>query len=89
MNWFTGLVVFLIVWWMTLFTVLPLWVKPLDKTDDTAASGGAPDDPQLKKKFLLTTGVSVIIWGVIFICIEMKLIDFHSISMQMFKEDYK
>lgn len=89
MSWFTGLVVFLIVWWILLFTVLPFWIKSVDKTEDAGISGGAPETPNLKKKFLVTTGLSAIIWLVIFISVQTNLIDFHSISIQMFEDDYK
>jgi predicted secreted protein len=26
MNWLTGIVVYILVWWVTLFAILPLWV---------------------------------------------------------------
>ena len=38
MGWVTGIVVYFLVWWITLFAVLPLWVTPAD-----------PDDPGQRK----------------------------------------
>jgi len=28
MGWVTGIVVYVLVWWVTLFAILPLWVTP-------------------------------------------------------------
>jgi predicted secreted protein len=33
MGWVTGIVVYVIVWWVTLFAVLPLWVTPSEPND--------------------------------------------------------
>lgn len=88
MTWFTGIIVYLLVWWMTLFTVLPLWVKR-SETHEADIDSGAPENSHIKRKFILTSILSVFIWIIIYILIEMKLIDFHAISMMMFEEDYR
>jgi Protein of unknown function (DUF1467) len=28
MGWVTGIILYVLVWWVTLFAVLPLWVTP-------------------------------------------------------------
>ena len=33
MGWLTGIVVYILVWWVTLFAVLPLWVTPAEPGD--------------------------------------------------------
>ncbi|HJZ15838.1 MAG TPA: DUF1467 family protein, partial [Stellaceae bacterium] len=33
MAWVTGIVVYVLVWWVTLFAVLPLWVTPAEPDD--------------------------------------------------------
>ena len=30
MGWLTGIVVYVLVWWVTLFAILPLWVTPAE-----------------------------------------------------------
>ena len=30
MGWLTGVVVYVLVWWVTLFAILPLWVTPAE-----------------------------------------------------------
>ena len=39
MNGFNGIVVSILVWWLTLFAMLPLWVRPADPAH--AADGPA------------------------------------------------
>jgi len=46
MGWVTGIVVYFLVWWVTLFAVLPLWVTPADPGDPGYAAG-APERPRL------------------------------------------
>ena len=65
----TVIAIYLIIWWTVLFAVLPLGTHgPREKPTD-GSDWGAPDDPQLKKKFLTTTWVSAIVWVVAMIVI--------------------
>lgn len=85
MDWFTGFVAFLIIWWTALFTVLPLWVRPAVKEGGNMP--GAPENPHLFKKFLVTTGLSAMIWLALFVAIKSNLIDFRAQSVAMKQED--
>lgn len=86
MGWVTGTVVYLLTWWVVLFTVLPIGVE-YDENPDPAHMPGAPKDPKIKMKFALTTGISAFIWLVIYVLIEADLVDFYDIAYEMTKED--
>ena len=78
MNPFTGIVLYIIIWWTVLFAVLPLGVTThaeagIDKGD--GGDPGAPVDPKLKKKFITTTWVSTIVFAILWLVIHFKLID--------------
>jgi predicted secreted protein len=64
MNWFNALVLFLIIWWTVLFAVLPLGTKPVAEPDQTSGWRGAPAQPRLARKLVITTVVSLVLWGV-------------------------
>jgi predicted secreted protein len=65
MSWATGVLVFVVIWWTVIFAVLPLGVQRA--ADDVAgADRGAPARPQLKRKALITTAISVALWLVWF-----------------------
>jgi predicted secreted protein len=79
MNWFTGLVVFLITWWLVLFAVLPFGVKPdTDPDPESGHMAGAPKKPMLLRKALITTAVTIVVWLIIFAVIEANLISFRN-----------
>ena len=62
MNPFTGVSLYLMIWWVVLFAVLPLGVRPNIEADDSTGWRGAPDRPRMWKKALITTLVSAVIW---------------------------
>jgi predicted secreted protein len=69
MGWLTGIVVYILVWWVTLFAVLPLWVTPSDP-DDPGYAAGAPRHPRLGLKLAVATGVAAVIWVGIYIVVK-------------------
>ena len=75
MNWLTGIVVYILVWWVTLFAILPLWVTPTDSGDPGYAAG-APQRPLLLRKLLLTTAVAAVIWLGIYIVVSEPWLSF-------------
>lgn len=66
----TMLAIYLIVWWTVLFCVLPIGMNQQDQTPPTdGAQWGAPDRPNLKKKFITTTWLAAIVWAVVMVVI--------------------
>ena len=65
--------IYLVVWWTVLFTILPLGVQSHHEAGIDVPGGGdpgSPVNPNLKKKFLTTTwislGLTFIVWVVRF-----------------------
>ena len=56
----TFLVIFVISWWLILFLVLPVGVSK-QKNVKFGNDPGAPNEPMLKKKFLITTIIALIL----------------------------
>ncbi len=66
MTIFSGLAAFIIIWWLVLFTVLPLWVKTPDEAGEDrvpGTPGSAPVRPRVARKMALTTAIAGVIWG--------------------------
>ncbi|MES2729658.1 MAG: DUF1467 family protein [Pseudomonadota bacterium] len=76
MAWFSGLVIFLCVWWTVLFTVLPF--GNTFGVNKVGEAGSAPENPRMGRKFIITTVISCVIWGVIVLAIGDKAIDFQA-----------
>lgn len=73
----TGIVVFLIVWWMVFFIVLPLSITSQHAAGDVVPGSepGAPVDARLGQKMWLTTKATSVIWLVFFVVFEFGLIN--------------
>ena len=77
MSVFTGIAIYLTIWWTVLFSVLPIGVTShaeagIDKGD--GGDPGAPVDPKLKKKFMTTTIISTVLWVILFLVLHFKII---------------
>ena len=57
-------VLFVLIWWVMLFAVLPWGVRPQDHTDNPAHWSGAPERPMMWRKLLATTLISLLLWTV-------------------------
>jgi predicted secreted protein len=67
MSWSGYFFIYLVVWWVVLFTILPLGVKSYHEAGVTPPKGcdpAAPVNPNLKRKFITTTWVSAIVFAV-------------------------
>lgn len=82
----SGIVVFLMVWWTVLFTVLP-WGNRPSAEPITGNVVSAPDKPKLLKKFLITTLISAVIWTVIYGLISANVLSFYDMAAEMAAQD--
>ncbi|MBS0643144.1 MAG: DUF1467 family protein [Acetobacteraceae bacterium] len=76
MNWFTGVVLFVIIWWTALFAVLPLGTHPVQDPDNVSGWRGAPENPRLVRKVIVTTIVTAIIWLGVFAVVKSDYLSF-------------
>ena len=67
-----SIILFLIIWWLILFILLPISIdnKASGITEYEGNDRGAPNNPQLLKKFIITTIISVILWFVVFLLLN-------------------
>src|SRR3546814_17700131 len=80
MSWFTGILVYCMVWVVVLLTVLPWGVRPPD-APVAGHEPGAPEQPGLLTKFLVTTLNAAVIWGAVFLVIDQGWISFRDTVM--------
>lgn len=72
-----GVVVFLIVWWVVIFAMLPIGVTSQHEDGDIVAGSepGAPTAPMLMKKAWWTTIATSCIWIVYYIITESGMVE--------------
>ncbi len=61
MNWATGVMVYLVIWWTILFAVLPLGVRRVENPGK-GEERGAPERPDLLRKAVITSIVAAVLW---------------------------
>ena len=78
----TGIVVFLLVWWIVFFIVLPLRVTGQFEDGDVVPGSepGAPVNPHIRYKMGLAAVITAVIWLVYFVAFEFGLIGLDAIS---------
>ncbi|HTW29791.1 MAG TPA: DUF1467 family protein [Acetobacteraceae bacterium] len=64
MGWFTGAVLYVLIWWVVLFAVLPVGTRPIAAPDAKSGWRGTPERVRFGRKLLATTLVAGLVWGV-------------------------
>ena len=73
-----SIIVYVLIWWIIFFSVLPIGIqsnklKFREKID--GEDPGAPNNPKIAKKFLITTLITTIIFLVIYYLVEVNLLN--------------
>lgn len=61
METFTGVILFVIIWWMVFFAVLPIGNRPVENPEP-GHEPGAPAKPRLLLKMAVTTGIAAVLF---------------------------
>jgi predicted secreted protein len=64
-NLFLGIAIYLILWWLAFFTMLPMGAQSLHEAGEEGAPGierGAPKVHGLGRKAILATAISAVLW---------------------------
>ena len=77
MSWFVGIAMYVVIWWLAIFAVLPWGVRPAEK-GDLGARAGAPANPRLLLKVGIASIVAGVLWLIIYAIISFGLINLRS-----------
>ena len=72
----TGLaIVYIIIWWIVFFAILPIDVnrKKIEKIE--GEDPGSPENPKMLKKFLHCTGITSVIFMIIYLLIKFEYLN--------------
>jgi predicted secreted protein len=88
-----GTAIFGLIWFLTLFAVLPFGVRTSEEAGEEGVEGAADSAPvqaQMGRKLLITTGIAFAIWLVVFIVIDNGLLTLDDIPfLPRFGEDVR
>jgi predicted secreted protein len=66
----TGIAMYVVIWWIVLFAVLPIGVTPTTEPGGRGQMTGAPEKPMMGKKVLWTSLLAAVVWGLIFAIVQ-------------------
>jgi predicted secreted protein len=66
---------YFVIWWMSLFAVLPLGVKSQFEAGEVVpgSEGAAPQRPMLLKKAAITTVIATIVFAIVYLVVTRHL----------------
>ena len=73
-----SIIVYVLIWWMIFFSVLPVGIQSKKEKFKERIDGidpGAPINPKIGKKFLISTIITSIIFSVIYYLVKFNLLN--------------
>ena len=73
-----SIIVFVLIWWIIFFSLLPVGIQSNKENFQEKIEGvdpGAPKNPEIAKKFLITTIITSIIFLVIYYLVKFDLLN--------------
>ena len=72
----TGLaIIYIIIWWIVLFTILPIDVNRQKSIKIDGEDTGSPENPKMLKKFIYCTGITTVIFVIIYLLIKYEYLN--------------
>ena len=72
----TGLaIIYIIIWWMVFFIILPIDVNRQKPIKIEGEDSGSPENPKMLKKFIYCTGITTVIFVIIYFLIKYEYLN--------------
>ena len=72
----TGLaIIYIIIWWIVFFTILPIDVNRQKSIKIEGEDSGSPENPKMLKKFIYCTAITTVIFVIIYLLIKYEYLN--------------
>jgi predicted secreted protein len=72
----TGLaIIYIMIWWIVFFTILPIDVNRQKSIKIDGEDTGSPENPKMVKKFIYCTGITSVIFMIIYLLIKYEYLN--------------
>jgi predicted secreted protein len=72
----TGLaIIYIIIWWIVFFIILPIDVNRQKFSKIEGEDSGSPENPKMIKKFTYCTGITTVIFMIIYLLIKYEYLN--------------
>ena len=76
----TGLaIIYIIIWWIVFFAILPIDVNRVKTVKIEGEDPGSPENPKIFKKFIYCTGITSIIFVIIYLLMKYEYLNLRNI----------
>ena len=76
----TGLaIIYIIIWWIVFFAILPIDVERHKLIKIEGEDPGSPENPKMLKKFIYCTGITTILFIAIYILMKFEYLNLRNI----------
>ena len=76
----TGLaIIYIIIWWVVFFTILPIDVERNKLIEIKGEDLGSPENPKMLKKFIYCTGITTILFTIIYLLMKFEYLNLRNI----------
>ena len=76
----TGLVIiYIIIWWIVFFAILPIDVNRIKTQKIEGEDPGSPENPKILKKFIYCTGITTILFTIIYLLMKFEYLNLRNI----------
>jgi predicted secreted protein len=76
----TGLaIIFIIIWWIVFFSILPIDVNREKNVKIEGEDPGSPENPKMLKKFFYCTVLTTVIFTIIYLLIKFEFFNLRNI----------
>ena len=72
-------VIYIIIWWIVFFAILPIDVNRAKTVKIDGEDPGSPENPKILKKFIYCTVITTIIFTIIFLLIKFEYLNLRNI----------
>ena len=82
MNPVSAVIIFVVIWWLVLFMVLPFGVRRTESPED-GHDHGAPAHPMMWRKAAATTAITLVLFAIVYVIAEFELISLQDLAIEL------
>ena len=76
----TGLaIIYIIIWWIVFFAILPIDVERNKEIKIEGEDPGSPENPKILKKFVYCTGITTVLFIIIYLLMKFEYLNLRNI----------
>ena len=76
----TGLaIIYIIIWWIIFFAILPIDVERKKFIRVEGEDSGSPENPKMLKKFIYCTGITTVLFVIIYLLMKFEYLNLRNI----------